>query len=289
MALQEIGIFAKTFARSSVERNMQAVAEHGLGVAHYNMACAGLPSLPDRIPPGVAKRVGEAAAAHDIRIVAVSGTFNMIDPHLQRRAEGLRRLREIASACAALGTRTITLCTGTRDPEDMWRGHPQNTSPEAWAELLQSMEVAIGIADEFDLELGVEPETANVIDSAGAARQLFNELQSPRLKIVIDPANLFNVGDMRRQRAILEQAFDILGDDIVMGHAKDVREVNGEIRHVAAGTGFLDYAHYLRLLEGLDVPLIVHGLGEDEVPGSLAFLRAMTTSSKEEDACLSSV
>jgi sugar phosphate isomerase/epimerase len=285
---QQIGIFAKTFARPSIESNLRAVAAYGLGIAHYNMACAGLPSLPERIPSTVAERIGNAALAQGIRIVAVSGTFNMIDPCLQRRGEGLRRLRELAVACEALGTRTVTLCTGTRDAEDMWGGHPDNTSPEAWAELLRSLEVALTIADEFDLDLGIEPETANVVDSAVAARQLLNELRSPRLKIVIDPANLFNVADLPRQRRILDQAFDLLGEEIIMGHAKDVCAVSGAIRHVAAGTGVLDYSHYLELLAPLDVPLIVHGLAESQVPRALTFLRSLTAD-EEESACLFSV
>jgi sugar phosphate isomerase/epimerase len=244
--------------------------------------------MPDHIPLELAVRVGRAAAEQGVRIAAVSGTFNMIDPHLQRRSEGLRRLRVLAGACAALGTRTITLCTGTRDSHDMWRAHRDNCTPEAWTDLLSSMEVAVDIADEFDLYLGIEPETANVVDCAVAARQLLYEMRSPRLKIVMDPANLFHAGDLPRQRRILDQAFDILGEHITMGHGKDVREVNGEVRHAAAGTGSLDYGHYLSLLDDLDVPLIVHGLEESQVADSLAFLRAMT-STKEVGQCLSSV
>jgi hypothetical protein len=54
-------------------------------------------------------------------VAAVSGTFNMIDPVRERRDAGMRRLDQLAGACALLGTGIITLCTGTRDPDDMWR------------------------------------------------------------------------------------------------------------------------------------------------------------------------
>ena len=58
----------------------------------------------------------------------------------------------------------------------------------------------------------------------------------------------------------------------MLAHAKDVRR-DGAI--VAAGRGELDYGAYLALLAqtGRDVPLILHGLDEREVPGSIAFLR----------------
>jgi sugar phosphate isomerase/epimerase len=271
--MNQIGIFAKTFPRPTFEENLDAVRYHWLGVVQYNLACAGLPSLPERIEPGLARQIGAAAAARRITIAAVSGTFNMIDPVRERRDDGLRRLGQLAGACAPLGTRIITLCTGTRDPDDMWRGHPANDRPDAWADLLAAMEQALLIAEEHDLWLAVEPETANVVDSPAKARRLLDELRSPRLKIIIDPANLLRVEDLPHQRALLDAAFYVLGPDIVLAHAKDVRVVDGTVHHVAAGTGVLDYQHYLTLLRHTPVPLIVHGLAEAEVDRTLAFLR----------------
>ena len=194
----------------------------------------------------------------------------------------MRRLGQLAGACALLGTSTITLCTGTRDPDDMWRGHPANRRPAAWADLLRAMEQAIAIAEEHDLLLAVEPETANVVDSPARARRLLDELRSPRLKIIIDPANLFHAEDLPRQRAILDAAFDLLGPDIVLAHAKDVRVENGKVHHVTEGTGVLDYQHYLTLLRHIPVPLIVHGLAEAEVEGALAFLRGALAAVQRE-------
>jgi sugar phosphate isomerase/epimerase len=244
-----------------------------LGVVQYNLACAGLPSLPERIEPRLAQQIGAAAASRRIAIAAVSGTFNMIDPVRERRDVGMRRLGQLAGACTLLGTKIITLCTGTRDPDDMWRGHPANGRPDAWADLLAVMEQALVIAEEHDLRLAIEPETANVVDSPAKARRLLDELRSPRLKIIIDPANLFHVKDLPHQRALLDAAFDLLGPDIVLAHAKDVRVVDGTVHHVTAGRGVLDYQHYLTLLRHVPVPLIVHGLAEEEVGSALAFLR----------------
>jgi sugar phosphate isomerase/epimerase len=271
--MNPIGIFAKTFPRPTPEENLDAVRSHGLGVVQYNLACAGLPSLPERIEPDLARRIAAAAASRRIAIAAVSGTFNMIDPIRERRDAGMRRLGQLAGACHLLGTKIITLCTGTRDPDDMWRGHPANGRPDAWADLLRGMDQALAIAEEHDLWLAVEPETANVVDSPTKARRLLDELRSPRLKIIIDPANLFLVEDLPHQSAILDAAFDLLGPDIVLAHAKDVRVVDGAVHHVTAGTGVLDYQYYLPLLRHIPVPLIVHGLAEGEVEGALAFLR----------------
>jgi sugar phosphate isomerase/epimerase len=267
-----IGIFAKTFPRLTLEENLDAVRAHGLGLVQYNLACAGLPTLPDRIEPHLAHQIGAAAASRRIAIAAVSGTFNMIDPLQERREAGMRGLRQLAGACDLIGTGIVTLCTGTRDVDDMWRGHPANRRPDAWADLLTAMEQALVIAEEFDLWLAIEPESANVVDSPASARRLLDELRSPRLKIIIDPANLLQVEDLPHQRAILDAAFELLGPDIVLAHAKDVQVVDGTIHHVAAGTGLLDYPYYLALLRHQPAPLIVHGLAESEVKRALVFL-----------------
>jgi sugar phosphate isomerase/epimerase len=277
-----IGIFAKTFPRPTLEENLDAVRTHGLGVVQYNLACAGLPSLPERIEPRLAQQIGAAAASRRITIAAVSGTFNMIDPIRERREVGMRRLAQLAGVCARLGTKIITLCTGTRDPDDMWRGHPANGRLDAWSDLLAAMEQALVIAEIYDVWLAIEPETANVVDSPAKARRLLDEMGSNRLKIIIDPANLFHVEDLPHQRAILDAAFDLLGADMVLAHAKDIRVVGDRIHHVAAGTGMLDYRHYLTLLREVPVPLIVHGLAEAEVERALAFLRSALAATQRE-------
>src|SRR5206468_2393426 len=110
----------------------------------------------------------------------------------------------------------ITLCTGTRDPDDMWRRHPDNDTPEAWQDLLASMHEAARIAEENNVTLAFEPEVANVVDSASKGRRLLDEVGSPGLKVVMDGANLFRAGELPRMREVLDEAFVLLGRDIVL-------------------------------------------------------------------------
>jgi sugar phosphate isomerase/epimerase len=269
-----LGIFAKTFARPTVEEALGAVRAHGLDCVQFNMACAGLPSMPERIDGEVCDRVRAAAAQRGITLAAVSGTFNMIHPDPAKRHAGLERLRVLAGACSLLGVPVVTLCTGTRDPDDMWRRHPDNDTPAAWRDLVDSMRVAVRAAEGAGLTLAFEPEVANVVDTARKGRWLLDEIGSPRLKVVMDGANLFRAGDLARMRDVLDEAFGLLGRDIALAHAKDLTH-DGEAGHAAAGTGRLDYDHYLKLLRsvGYHGPLILHGLSEAEVGASVAFLR----------------
>jgi sugar phosphate isomerase/epimerase len=101
-----------------------------------------------------------------------------------------------------------------------------------------------------------------------------DEIGSPFLKVTLDAANLFHTGELPRMSEILDEAFALIGKDIVLAHAKDL-DRDGDAGHVAAGQGKLDYDRYVSLLHRYRFPgpLLLHGLSEAQVPGCVAFLR----------------
>ena len=270
----QIGIMSRTFARATLEEELDAVANHGISCMQFGLSSAGVTKLPTYIDADLCDKIREEMGARNITMTALGGTYNMIHPNLQRRADGLQNLRTLASACERLGTSIITLCTGTRDPDNMWRRHPDNDTPEAWDDLVISMGQAIEVAEEYQVTLAFEPEVANVVDSAVKARRIIDQIGSPYLKVVMDGANIFHAGELPRMREILDEAFALLGEHIAFAHAKDL-DRDGEAGHLAAGKGLLDYNQYLSLLHNVDtdVPIILHGLSEAEVDGCVAFLR----------------
>jgi len=268
----QLGIFARTFTRPTLAEVFDAVIAHELHCVQFNMACVGLPTLPDHIENDVIAHIRVEAASRKICIAAISGTYNMIHPDLKERQAGLQRLRILTSACKRIGTSVITLCTGTRDPENMWRWHPDNTSPQAWEDLLSSMDAALQIAEKEDIILAIEPERANVINTAARGRMLIDAMQSQHLKVIMDPANLIVLENKKYMHHILDEAFELLGEYIVLAHAKDIGPDN---TFRAAGTGILDYDYYLHKLQAatVEVPLILHGLSETQVDVAVRFLR----------------
>ena len=263
------GIFARTFERPTLEGVLDAIQLHGLGAVQFNMASAGLPPMPDQLDPALPGRIRAALDSRGLEMAAVSGTFNMIHPDVQHREEGLRRLEVLAAACGSMGTSTITLCTGTRDPDDKWRWHPGNALPDAWLDLRLAMERALAIADEHDLILGIEPEQGNVVASASDARRLLDEMRSPRLKVILDPVNLQAGGDPGTVRTLVDEALDLVGAELCAAHAKEL---------FPEGAGWrLDYEHYAGALRsaGFSGPLLLHNLPEEAVGRAVRILRAL--------------
>jgi hypothetical protein len=256
----------------------------------------GLATLPDKLDEGSCVWIAQTMHERGLNMAAISGTFNMVDPHATRLENNLHRLEVLAEACRWLDTRIITLCTGSLDLHDMWKWHPDNSRKGTWERLLETMRAAVAIADRHEVTLAFEPEINNVVSSVMRARRLLDEVDSPWLKVVIDPANLLNSGDhdrlgemlseanqfVRRRSAriealtkgrlvsILEEAFDWLGGDIVVAHAKNPPKLKED-----AWEPF--YRHYLAALRdtGFAGALVMHGLSEDEVGPRGDFLRKM--------------
>lgn len=268
----ELGIFAKVFAGTTPAAVLGAARGAGFAAVQYNMSCSGLDSLPAAIGQETADAVRAASVETGVAIAAVSATYNMIHPDAAQRERGRLGFQAIAGAARRMGTRLLTLCTGTCDPDDPWRHHRDNSTAGAWEELCREFRLLLPLAEEHDVLLGVEPELANVVYSAERARQLLDTLGSRRVRIVLDAANLFEVAEAERQRALVEDAVELLGDAIVLAHAKD-RTADGGF--AAAGRGVLDYPHYLRTLQkaGFGGSVIAHGLTGGEAPGVAAFLR----------------
>jgi sugar phosphate isomerase/epimerase len=281
----EIGIFVTTFLKEGeglpdLDGILDQVVGLGLRAVSFDALCLGLPSMPDAIDPTQALRVRDGlTTARGLWMASLSATFNMAHPDPAERETGLRQLEVLAASAQGFGTNLLTLCTGTRSRQSMWRNHPDNSTDEAWADMRATMERAIAIAEKYNVRLGIEPEVANVVSSPARARRLLDEMRSDRLTIVMDGANIFPAGTLPRQREILDEAFDLLGDDIGMAHAKDLTK-DGAAGNVAAGTGLLDYGHYIHLLRqcGFDGAVVLHGLSAAQSPACVAFLRSFDIS-----------
>jgi sugar phosphate isomerase/epimerase len=271
----EIGIFAKTFSRPTIEELFQAIASYGIHSVQFNMSCAGLETFPGNVSSKLVQRITEAAEQATVELAALSGTFNMAHPERAIRRDGLEKFKLLCEVTARLRIPVVTLCTGTRDPVNMWKRHPDNDSKEAWDDLVQSIEAALSIAEKNNLILAFEPESENIANSASRARELLDELQNPRLRIIIDPANL--ISPKCNQKEVLDEAFTLLRDAIVIAHAKDR---TNDFKPCAAGKGILDFEYYLRCLKkiGFTGPLIMHGLEEEDIQFSREYLERILQS-----------
>jgi sugar phosphate isomerase/epimerase len=272
----QLGIFAKTFDRPDVPSCLQAVADAGIPATQFNLSVAGLPTIPDQpVPDDVVDAIRAAADQAGVTLAAISGTFNSAHPDPAHRRSYLARFPHLCAVARDLQIGLITLSSGSRDPQDMWRWHPDNATAQAWADSRTTLQALATLAEDHGLRLAVEPEHSNVVGTADQAISMLDEVDSPALKIVYDAANLLDPESYDPAAAAAAITHDIttLGPHIALGHAK---ELIAERAPVAPGAGLLPWPLIVQTLHdaGFDGTLVIHGLPEASVPLAVTTLEA---------------
>lgn len=278
----QLGVFSRTYqpmktrpmetGLNGISGIFARIAQDGFQAIQFNFSSAGLPPLPADWPGAAIEEVMTRAKQNGLTICALSGTYNMAHPDVARRQADRAGFANVVRAAEIMKAPLVTLCTGTRDAANMWSGHPDNESPEAWSDMRGELDFALELAERHGVALGVEPEPGNVIANARVARKLLDELENPRLKIVMDAANLLPPENQRRQREVVAEAVTLLGAELALVHTKDVGP-DGEA--VAAGRGVVDFHNFLKaiLSTGYRGPLVSHNFPEKDAAYVSGFLR----------------
>ena len=264
----QLGIFAKTYDRPDVASCLQAVADAGIPATQFNLSVAGLPTIPDQpVPDDVVDAIRAAADQAGVALAAISGTFNSAHPDPAHRQTYLARFPHLCAVARDLQIGIITLSSGSRDPDDMWRWHPDNTTPQAWADSRTTLQALAALAEDHRLTLAVEPEHSNVLATADQAITMLDQIGSPALKIIYDAANLLDPDgyDPAAAAAAITRDIATLGPHIALGHAK---ELIADRAPAAPGMGLLPWPLIVQTLHeaGFDGTLVIHGLPETSVP-----------------------
>ncbi|WP_433972450.1 sugar phosphate isomerase/epimerase family protein [Tunturiibacter lichenicola] len=264
-------IFTRTYPITNTADVLFAVTQDGYAGVQFNLLSAGLASLPESLPDGLAEEVANFARSNGLFIAALSGTYNMAHPDSTVRLASRVGFANVVKAAHRMGAPVVTLCTGSRNESDMWQHHPDNDTPAAWHDLRTELDYALGLADVTGVKLAVEPEPGNVICDATAARRLLDEVASPHLGIVLDAANLLSPENLTHQRTVISHAVELLSDSILLAHAKDIN-ASGQV--VAAGDGAVDLPAFVAALRSAsyDGALIGHGFSVEKTRDVAKFL-----------------
>jgi len=269
----EIGVFSRTYEVSDYIETCERMKKQGITHTQLNLSNAGMPTLPMECDEKKIMEIKKISKTYGIQMDALSGTFNMIDPDEEARKRGCRQFKLQCEIANMLNIPIVSLCTGSKNPESKWKWSDDNQKQSAWDDLMYSTESILRVAEDNHIILGVEPEQSNVICTPQKARKYIDDVGSETIKIIMDGANLLGADNLDHMEEVFTEAFDLLGKDIVLAHAKDI-SFHEKLSFVAAGQGNLNFAHYIGLLKKINYngPLIMHGLSEIQVPKSMRFL-----------------
>ena len=272
---QDLGAFARIFVRDTAEELAIAFEAVELTQVQLNLNALGIPTIPtgDDLKHLDFKELSESFSARGRTLWGISATYNTAHPDLSIRRTGTRDAARFISRMRPSGAVAATLCSGSRNPDNMWGRHPETSSEEAWRDFRESLDLLLPAAEESGVLLAIEPEPANAVGDVDRALRLIDELgaDSSLVGFILDPANLVSDVPVDDHESTLKRAFDVLGDRTICVHAKDTVPWSSTLD----GNGVVDYGLIARLYLQLPntVPLIIQDAAESELSQVADLLR----------------
>ena len=219
------------------------------------------------------RRVRQAFDSAELEVAQTNGWYEaLVNPDEHLRLKGIQGLQALCRIGRMLDAPTTYVRPGGLNPHGHWFAHPDNHAPETFDRLVSSLRQACSTAAEEGMILAIEGHVLSVLDSPNKLRDLLDAVRSPQLKVNIDPVNFIgSVSAVHDTRPVLNELFNLLGEDIAAAHAKDCALAEKLVVHideVIIGSGSLDYILFLKRLQSScpDGYILVEHLPDEKIP-----------------------
>jgi len=274
-----IGVRAHDFGRLPVEELAARIARPGFSGVQLalNKAIAGLHLQPGDLNEELARDIAWAFARHDVGIDVLGCYINPIHPEVKTRAALLGFFKDHLRFARQFGCGIVALESGSVNAD--YSPHPANHGEEAFQIMLASISALASAAEKYGVVVGLEAVTGHTVSTPKKMRRVLDEIASDNLRVVFDPVNLLTPENVNAQADVFAEAFDLLGSEIAVVHAKDFVLEQGAMRTVPAGQGALDYRRLLQLLAATKPagetppPILLEEADETAAEESRDFLR----------------
>ena len=209
------------------------------------------------LTPARCKEIASVYRDSGIDIHSIGVYTNLIHPDDSEIKANLDYLESMMEVGEHMGVRTFINEAGHyHDPKAPAPRISLSFQDEVWPRMVSTGRKMAGLAEKHDAKILLEPFYRGFLASAKRVRLFVEAVNSPRVRVLLDPANLIELND-------LDEMFNQLAPLIDCLHAKD-RKLHVE-RGVAAGKGDVDYERFVALASKHTphAPMILEYVGPD--------------------------
>lgn len=217
-----------------------------------------------------------ALKEHDVDFYTIHVWVNIIHPDPQKRRELQKHVAQSVELADRFGLKFILTHTGGRDPQNKDRPHPLNWTRETWEMSVNATKQILKDTSGSTVALAFEAVNSCNNNTPKSHVRLKQDVGDDRVKVMLDPSNMLHAGTMFRTSELLNECFELLGEDIMYCHAKDQvwTAMMPSIQGVTLGEGTMDYELYLAYMSRMKYPraLLLEHLKNEQYPPSKKFL-----------------
>lgn len=198
------------------------------------------------LTPGLAMYLKKIFAKNQVDIAVLGCYLNLAHPNPRQLEEITNRYLAHIRFASWLGCGVVGTETGAPNKDYVFV--PECHSDAALKLFIDRLRPIVRYAEQMGVVVGIEPVWRHIVYNPARARQVLDTIASPNLQIILDPANLLDYCNHRQQAEVVEEAIDLLGDDVAMIHIKDFIPEDGSLKYVGAGLGMMDYTALMKFI-----------------------------------------
>lgn len=259
-----LGIRAHDTKYAPLEELIPNIHNLGFKCMHIALSKSIKEFKPDicTMTPGLAMYMKELCIENKVDIAVLGCYLNLCNPDPEQRKQIVEKYKAHIRFASVLGCGVVGTETGAVNVE--YKYEPANHTEEALNLFIENLKPIVKYAEQFGVIIAIEPVWKHIVCTIERARKVLDAIDSPNLQIIFDPVNVLYTGNIDRQDEIIEQAFDLLRDEIAVVHCKDYVVEGDELKSIAAGTGGLNYPLLLKKIK--QYKPYVHCTLENTVP-----------------------
>ena len=260
----QIGIRLHDAKDLPLEERLAVVREQGFTCGH--MALSKVMdkkyAANEALTPGYAMYLKRLFAKNELDIAVLGCYLNLANPNQEMLKETVEKYKAHIRFAAHLGCGVVGTETGA--PNEEYRHEPACHTEEALQLFIKNLRPVVEYAEKMGVIMAIEPVYKHIVCNSVRARRVLDEINSPNLQIILDPVNMLDISNYQDQVAIVEEAIELLGDDVAVVHIKDYVIKDGKMVSVAAGNGMMNYDALMKFIK--EKKPYIHATLEDTVP-----------------------
>lgn len=260
----QLGIRLHDIKKAPLEERLSIAHEQGFACGHLALSkvISEYPVDDGALTPGYALYLKKLFAKNELDIAVLGCYLNLANPNLESLNKIRKRYLTHIRFASLLDVGVVGTETGAVNEE--YKFEERNHSGEALDIFIHNVCPVVEYAEKMGVIFAIEPVYKHIVCNPKRARRVLDEINSPNLQIIFDPVNLLDISNYKNRDEIIEEAMELLGDDIAMIHIKDFVVEDGKLVSVAAGTGEMDYTKIMKFIR--ERKPYVHVTLENTVP-----------------------
>jgi len=233
----QFGIRLHDAVQAPVEERLKIVKEQGFTCAHVALSkvISENSVAPQALTPGYAMYLKRLFDKNELDCAVLGCYLNLANPDAaQLKAIQEKYMANIRFA-AHLGAGVVGTETGAPNVE--YKFEEACWNEESLQIFINNLRPVVKYAERMGVLMAIEPVVRHIVCNPVRARRVLDEIDSPNLRIILDPVNLLESYNYEKQDEIIDEAIELLGRDVAVLHVKDFVIKDGKLVSVPVGQG----------------------------------------------------